>query len=201
MRPLIVHVTAKIALRLTSVVTRLRVVILLIVVSAVLRHVKTALVTVRVLVLIVRPSMIVQIVVAVLLATRVTVIRVRLGAAMIAPRRVVNMLMLLPLNVVNSHHVLSVVIVQSMTSCRFSARRAWTLRRVAHAPSSRTTTALSAAATSLQALRLRKQQTVATAPHVVPRSRPNTQHALPQVWAANRFTDPAGRALARPDKK
>ena len=124
MRPLIVHVTAKIALRLTSVVTRLRVVILLIVVSAVLRHVKTALVTVRVLVLIVRPSMIVQIVVAVLLAARVTVIRVRLGAAMIAPRRVVTMVMQLLRNGANSHRVLSAATVQAMMICRFSAQRA-----------------------------------------------------------------------------
>ena len=127
-RRLIVRVMAKIetlGLLQHSIVTRLRVVISLIVASVVLRHVKIAhpLVTV----LTVRLSMIVQIVrigVRVRSAAQVTVIRVRLGAAMIAPRHVVNMRMQRRRNVVNSHRVLSVVIVQSMTSCRFSVQPA-----------------------------------------------------------------------------
>jgi hypothetical protein len=68
--------------------------------------------------------MIVLIVVAVRLAARVTVIRVQPGAVTIVPRRVVNMLMLLLRNVVNSHRVLSAAIVPVMTTCRFSAQRA-----------------------------------------------------------------------------
>ena len=127
-RRLIVRVMAKIAtqgLPLTLVVTRLRVVISLIVASVVLRHVKIA--HPLVMALIVLLSMIVQIVpigVRVRSAAQVTVIRVRLGAVMIAPRRVVNMRMQRRRNVVNSHRVLSVVIVQSVTSCRFSAQPA-----------------------------------------------------------------------------
>lgn len=52
------------------------------------------------------------------------------------------------------------------------------------------TTALSVAATSPQAQQLRKPQTVATALHVVQKSRLNTQPALRPVWAANKLTDP-----------
>ena len=127
-RRLIVRVMAKIAHRQTSIVTRLRVVISLIVASVVLLLVKIA--RQRVTALIVLLSRIVQIVhivrigVRIRSAAQVTVIRVRLGAVMIAPRRVVNMRMQRRRNVVNSHRVLSVVIVQSMTSCRFSAQRA-----------------------------------------------------------------------------
>jgi hypothetical protein len=121
-RRLIVRVMAKIALPQRSIVTRLHVVISQIVASVVLLHAKIAhqLVTV----LTVLPSMIVLIVVAVRLAARVTVIRVQPGAVTNVPRRVVNMLMLLLRNVVNSHRVLSAVIVPVMTTCRFSAQRA-----------------------------------------------------------------------------
>ena len=127
-RRLIVRVMAKIAtqgLPLTLVVTRLRVVISLIVASVVLRHVKIAhpLVTVLTVLL----SMIVQIVrigVRVRSAAQVTVIRVRLGAVMIVPRHVVNMRMQRRRNVVNSHRVLSAVIVLVITTCRFSVQPA-----------------------------------------------------------------------------
>lgn len=124
-RRLIARVMAKSALLPTLVVTRLRVVISRIVVSVVLRHVKIAhqLVTA----LIVRPSMIVQIVrIGVRVrsvAARVTVIRVQLGAVMIAPRRVANMLTQHQRNVVNSHRVLSAPTVPVMMICRFSAQR------------------------------------------------------------------------------
>lgn len=123
-RRLIARVMAKSALLPTLVVTRLRVVISRIVVSVVLRHVKIAhqLVTA----LIVRPSMIVQIVrigVRVRSVARVTVIRVQLGAVMIAPRRVANMLTQHQRNVVNSHRVLSAPTVPVMMICRFSAQR------------------------------------------------------------------------------
>ena len=124
-RRLIVRVMAKIetlGLLQHSIVTRLRVVISRIVASVVSRHVKIA--RQLVMALIVLLSMIVQIVVVVRLVAQVTVIRVRLGAAMIAPRRVVNTQMQRRRNVVNSHRVLSVVIVQSMTSCRFSVQPA-----------------------------------------------------------------------------
>ena len=122
---LIVRVMAKIARLPTLVVTRRRVVISRIVASVVLRRVKIARPLVTVLIVLL--SMIVQIVrigVRVRSAAQVTVIRVRLGAAMIALRHVVNMRMQRRRNVVNSHRVLSVVIVQSMTSCSFSAQRA-----------------------------------------------------------------------------
>jgi hypothetical protein len=118
-RQWIVRVMPKIARLPISIVTRLRVVILQIVVSVVLLRVKIA--RQLVMALIVLHSMIVQIAVAVRL---VTVIRVQLGAVMIAARRVVNTVTQRLRNVVNSHHVLSVVIVQSMTSYRFSAQPA-----------------------------------------------------------------------------
>lgn len=127
-RRLIVRVMAKIetlGLLQHSIVTRLRVVISLIAVSVVLRRVKIArqLVTV----LIVLPSMIVQIVrigVRVRSAAQATVIRVRLGAVMIAPRRVVNTLTQRPRRAVNLHRVLSVATAPVMMICRFSAQRA-----------------------------------------------------------------------------
>jgi len=150
-RRLIARVMAKSALLPTLVVTRLRVVISRIVVSVVLRHVKIAhqLVTA----LIVRPSMIVRIGVRVRSVARVTVIRVRPGAAMIAPLRAVNMLTQRLRNVANLHRVLSVPTAPVMTTCRFSAHRAQTQRHVVRVPSSRTTIALSVAATSPQAQR------------------------------------------------
>lgn len=120
---------AKIARLQLSIVTRLRVVISLIVASV--QSARSLLVKIahlRVTVLIVQPSMIVQIVQigvgARSLAARVSVIRVQLGAAMIAARRGVNTVMQCLRNVVNSHRVLSAAIVQSMTSCRFSAHHA-----------------------------------------------------------------------------
>ena len=123
---------AKIARLQLSIVTRLRVVISLIVASV--QSARSLLVKIahlRVTVLIVQPSMIAQIVQIVQigvgarsLAARVSVIRVQLGAAMIAARRGVNTVMQCLRNVVNSHRVLSAVIVQSMTSCRFSAHHA-----------------------------------------------------------------------------
>ena len=112
---------AKIARPQHSIATRLRVVISQIVASVILRHVKIAQ---HVLVLIVRPSMIVQIVVAVRLAARVTVIRVQRGAALIAARRVVNMVTQRLRNVANSHRVLSAPTEQAMMICRSSAQRA-----------------------------------------------------------------------------
>ena len=92
-------------------------------------------------------------------AARVTVMRVRLGAAMIAallatamvPPHVANMLTQRLRNVVNSHRVLSALIVPVTMICRFSAQRASTQRHVVHAPSSRMTTVPSVVATSQQA--------------------------------------------------
>ena len=152
-RRLIVRVMAKIALLLTLVVTRHRVVILLIVANVALLRGKIA---PHVLVLTVLLSMIVQIVrigVRVRSAARVIVIRVQPGAAMIAARRVVNILTQHQRSVANSRRVLSAPIVPVMTTCRFSAQPAWMPHRVVHAPSSRMTTALSAVATSPQAQR------------------------------------------------
>ena len=122
-RQWIVHVMAKIARLQHSIVTRLRVVKSLIVASVVLRHVKIAhrLGTVR----IVQRSLIVRIGVgARSVAARVTVTHVQPGAVLIALRRVANIRTQRQRNVVNSHRVLSVVIVPVMTICRFSGQLA-----------------------------------------------------------------------------
>jgi hypothetical protein len=141
-------------LLITSIVKPLRVVILLIVVSAALLHVKIGLqhATVQ----IVRPLLIeVTVLIAVLApsAAPVTVIRVRHGAAMIAQRRVVNTRMQRQRSVVNLRRVLSAATAVCAMSCRFSAQPASMPHLVVHAPSSRMTTALSVVATSPQALR------------------------------------------------
>ena len=152
---LIVHVMAKIARLQLSVVTRRRVVILLIVASvqnALLRHVKIAQ---RVLVLIVLRSLSAVIVVPIVrsVAARATVILVQLGVVQTVPHRAVNMLMPRLRNVANLHRVLSAPTVPVTTTCHFSAQRVWSQRHVVRVPSSRMTIALSAVATSLRAQR------------------------------------------------
>ena len=132
----IVRVMAKIALRQISIVMRLRVAILPVVASVVLRRVKTA--HQPVMVLIVRPLLSAVIAVIAVIAAptvrsvAVTVIRVQRGAAVIALRRVVNTLMQHLRNVANSHRALSVLSVPTVLSaptvpattiCRFSAQR------------------------------------------------------------------------------
>jgi hypothetical protein len=141
-------------LQITSIVKPLRVVILQIVASAALLHVKIALqhATVQ----IVRPLLIaVTVLIAVLApsAAPVTVIRVRHGAVTIEPRRVANMQMQRQRSVVNLRRVLSAATAVCAMSCRFSGQPALTPHLVVHAPSSRMTTGPSAEATSPQALR------------------------------------------------
>ena len=128
-RLLIVRVMAKIARLHTSIVTPHRVVISQIaasVANARLHRVKIAhrLVTVLIVLRSRIAANVPMVVLAQSVAAGVIVIRVQPGAAMIVPRHVANILTQRLRNVVNSRRVLSVVIVLSMTSCRFSAQRA-----------------------------------------------------------------------------
>lgn len=165
----IVRVMAKIAPLQRSIVTRHRVVISQIVVSALTPRVMIAhrrasalialplLIVATVVVMVITPTVaLVTTPIVALAAAQVTVIHVQPGAALTAPllvtamvpQRVATMLTLLRLRAVSLRLVSSAVIARLMTICRFNAHRAWMPRRVVRVQSFRMTIVPSAAVTS-----------------------------------------------------